>query len=224
MLALTSLSIPALTTPSSFVSTASSCSKSFFLLLSEGPSSHFISRKYIAGRSARYHSLNMASSRAMYTYDNNSSYTHGYPPPPSRPDLDYDDDKRPYEFDIIDSYSKPDVPSTHGTHYIDATQAGLATYPPMTQKPSFQSSRTGPSDIESSTFDGGGMGSEHALNLATEKQERLSFWHSVRLTLVIVVFIYILSLPLADYSGLFSMSIICLNSFARDHYRRCCGD
>jgi len=126
----------------------------------------------------------MSTTRAMYTDNGSSQYLPtAYPP---RPEQSSEDFKPPYEDDIINSYAASEVPLPMQNHYQYRSSNSpylspveRPSYPALAQKPSYGSTRSGPSEVDSSVYDGGGE-PDFSLPASKEKQQDTrGFWEKV---------------------------------------------
>lgn len=116
----------------------------------------------------------MADHQYNPSYPYNNQYHTTYPP---HSDHGSDDEfKHPYDNGIIDSYATTQV--SLPIHNVQPS-GRPDFYPPLGAKPSYSSTTTDVSEIQSPTHKGGGTfgGSTTVL----EKQEKQSFWQRVRL-------------------------------------------
>lgn len=122
----------------------------------------------------------MAAQRSIYAANNSSNHLPSYP---QRPGSDsFEDYKPPAEDDIIDSYTTTAVPLPKQSYPADPSYPSLQgrqppLYPPLGQKPSFQSSWENNSELHD-----GAVGSDYHLNPQAEalKVEKRSFLDTVR--------------------------------------------
>lgn len=123
----------------------------------------------------------MSGATAMYATDNSSQQSHYLPSYPPRAGHSFEDNKQPYDEDIIDSYASTEIqfpPQARQSYYPYSPPSPYSTSTPgirrQSQNPLFNSKhdvRTIASDMDSTIYDGGGGGSSYALKTVSEKPE-----------------------------------------------------
>lgn len=143
----------------------------------------------IAGRTTLFVDDTMTSARTTYTFNNSSQHLPSYPP---RPDQSFDEYKAPYDEDIIDSYASAEVhlplpnqvysaypsnsPYPSSSPYLSPSDKSRSVFG---QKQSFQDTGTESSELELSTYEGGGGGGPVYPLPKNVDQESRGFWDTV---------------------------------------------
>ena len=114
----------------------------------------------------------------MYSNNNSSQYLPSYPP---RPESSYEEHKHHYDEDIIDSYASSEVQlptKPYQSYPAKLSYDRQEGYPAHSKNKSIFSGRTGLSDTETVTFDGGGGTYGPGAN-GKEPQETKTLWQTV---------------------------------------------
>lgn len=156
-------------------------------------------------------------------YQNTSQYFSSYSP---RPDSSNEDYKPHYEYDIIDSYATAEIPlprqpkQTYPSNPTFLKPDSQPRYPPQASKTSLHGAWTSTSDLESSTYDGGGGGGStgRIMPVVDEKQESRSFWKTVRAKTKPVAFC-VDNVMAPGTTRFYSLQAVCPHCAYRDLHR-----